>query len=339
MNHVAIDLGGRKSRICVLASNGKPVSEATVATRELGVLLSAMPASRVVMETCAESRGVARWAKNAGHDVRVIHAAAARTLGIGARGIKTDTRDARALATASCRVDLAGVHIRSEQARERQVALGMRAALVSARTQLINTVRAVLRVELIAPVRCTPETFAVKMTEVAEKLTAVSRLAMQTQLRAIGELSAAIRQADKHIKLLAENDPMCRLLMSMPGVAHKTSLCMAAIVDTTARFHSAKAFTSYIGATPGEASSSERTRRTSITKAGSSMMRSYLTQSAWCLWRTRPDEPVVLWARAIAHRRGTKVAMMALVRKIAGVLFAMMRDSTPYQPHRAVSAM
>jgi hypothetical protein len=41
------------------------------------------------------------------------------------------------------------------------------------------------------------------------------------------------------------------------------------------------------------------------------------------------------WAHAIAERRNRQIAAVALARKIAGILFALWRDGTSYQPRRA----
>ncbi|MGH7388544.1 MAG: hypothetical protein ACREM3_03705 [Candidatus Rokuibacteriota bacterium] len=41
------------------------------------------------------------------------------------------------------------------------------------------------------------------------------------------------------------------------------------------------------------------------------------------------------WALGIAARRGKKIAVVALARRWAGILFAMLRDGTHYEPRRA----
>ena len=300
MHHVAIDLGGRKSQVCIYSADGTRVSEGPVPTRKLREFFATQPQSRVVMETCAESRTVAVWAKHAGHDVRVIHAASARILGVGARGIKTDIRDARALATASCRVDLVGVHVRSNTARDYQVVLGARAGLVASRTQLINQVLSVFRGELIDVGPKTSRTLVKRVTPLVEQLSELMRPAVQGLLDAIDAINVSVAKADSQIKELVESNEDCVRLMSVPGVGPLTSLCTVAVLDGPERFRCAKAFTSYIGATPGESSSSGRVHRTALTKAGSSLLRNYLTQAAWCIWRTQTLTPIWRWARGIA---------------------------------------
>jgi len=44
------------------------------------------------------------------------------------------------------------------------------------------------------------------------------------------------------------------------------------------------------------------------------------------------------WAERIASRRVKKTAVMALARKLAGILFAMRRDGTAYTPPQLVQA-
>lgn len=55
MNHVAVDLGSRKSQYCVRSADGQVVQEAKVATRALKGVFAQMEKSRVVLETCSEA--------------------------------------------------------------------------------------------------------------------------------------------------------------------------------------------------------------------------------------------------------------------------------------------
>ena len=89
---------------------------------------------------------------------------------------------------------------------------------------------------------------------------------------------------------------------------------------------------SYLGLTPGENSSSERSHRTGITKAGATDLRFALVQGAWTLMRSKPNEPMSAWALAIAARRNKQVAVVALARKLVGLLWAMWRRERDYRP-------
>jgi hypothetical protein len=104
MNHVAIDLGGRESQICVRAGDGQVLQEERRPTLGLQKYLAKLEPAKVVVETCAEAFMVAEWARSAGHHVTVVPASLVRALGVGSRGIKNDVRDARNLSEASCRM-------------------------------------------------------------------------------------------------------------------------------------------------------------------------------------------------------------------------------------------
>jgi transposase len=331
MEHVAIDLGGRESQICVRAQDGTIVEERRWKTGELGRYLKRRPASRVVLETCAEAFSVADEAQAQGHEVRVVPATLAPALGVGERGTKTDTRDARKLSEVSTRIDLPSVHVPSSEARERKRLCGARDSLVQARTQLINHVRGALRTERVRIRPGKTETFVKRVQDscrsVPGHLTAV--------LTAIEQLSEHIAALDKQVAQTAENDATCQLLMTMPGVGPVTALRFVATVDERKRFESAHKLEAYLGLAPGEDSSSDRKRRTGITKAGPTAMRWTLVQAAWAARRAKGKHPMLLWAQAIELRRGKRVAAIALARKMAGILYAMWRDRLPYDAHRA----
>jgi hypothetical protein len=55
MEHLAIDLGGKESQICVRSSDGQIVEERRCRTAALPAYLATRPRSRVVVETCSEA--------------------------------------------------------------------------------------------------------------------------------------------------------------------------------------------------------------------------------------------------------------------------------------------
>ena len=64
-----------------------------------------------------------------------------------------------------------------------------------------------------------------------------------------------------------------------------------------------------------------------------------LVQAGWRVWRSRrPEtEPLRQWTRSIADRRGKKVAVVALARRLARILFGMWRDETDFAAEAARS--
>jgi transposase len=338
MQHVAIDLGGKESQICVRSPDGQIIEERKVQTGKLDKLFEQLPHSRIIVETCAEAFKVADQALAHEHEVKVVPALLVRSLGVGARGIKTDRRDAQILSEVSCRIDLPSVHVPSELARQRRMMCTAREQLVASRTALINCVRGWSRTVLLKIASCEPSVFTQRVRTASLKTPDGTPAFVERLLVCIETLNAQIADADKELKQLAEEDPICQRLMSVPGVGPVTSMRFVSAIDENSRFSSAHAVQAFLGLTPGEHSSSERKQRTGITKAGPASVRRTLVQASWNLRRARPHDPISQWAMQIELRRGKFVATVAVARKLAGILFAMWRDGTRYEPQRQKTA-
>lgn len=332
MDHVAIDLGSRESQVCVRAADGEILEERRVGTRSLGKYLAGRPKSRVVVEACAEAFSVADAALAAGHETVVVPASLAPALGVGERGIKNDVRDARNLSETSCRMrKLPQVHVPKQISRDRKAMCGMREGLVQARTKLVNTVRGWTRPQGMGVIRSgAPSTFPSRVSEHVSKRGGKVPKYVELVLKAIEALNAQIEAAEQLLEEMAATDPTCQLLMTAPGVGPTTAVRFTAAIDSVERFPNAHKLESYLGLTPGEDSSSQRKRKTAITKAGPSKVRWVLVQAAWAARRYYKDDPIVLWSKEVQERRGKHVAVMALARRLAGVLYAMWRDGRPY---------
>ena len=141
--------------------------------------------------------------------------------------MKNDVRDTRNLSEASCRMArLPSVHIPTMAARERKSLCGMREALVGARTQLINTVRGWMRGQGVGAVKKgATDTYPHRAREhyLTRSGSAVPGF-VERQLQVIEALTLQLVEADKELSALAESDPDCRLLMSMPGVGPVTAV-------------------------------------------------------------------------------------------------------------------
>lgn len=335
MNHVAIDLGSKESQVCIRQADGTIVVEKKHPTRKLGEWMQRWEPSCVILETTSEAFRVADAARAAGHEVRVVPATLVRQLGVGERGIKTDQRDARKLSEVSCRIDLPSVHIPSQSARELRSLIRSRELLVATRTKTVNHVRGWLRTQLGKIRSGGTTTFPDRVRARANESEQTIPDHIEQILVVIDALNKQVEAATRQVKRLASENAVCRRLMTIPGVGAITAVTYFAALDDISRFEHAYRAQSYLGLTPGESSSSERERRTSITKAGSTSVRRTLIQAAWTAWLRAPNEPMVRWAKQIADRRGKFIAIVALARKLAGVMFAIWRDDTTYRAAQA----
>ncbi len=339
MEHIGIDLGAVHSHFVMRSETGEICSRGKVRTTQLPAWLKQQEKSHVVMEACTQSPTIARFAIAAGHETKVIPGHLVRALGVGARGIKTDDRDAEVLCAASVRSpDLPSVHLRSEQSRSRRGLLSARATLVELRKQIALKVKSWLRGQLLSVRgRAHSEHFAHAVRTVALSHPDGLPWEIELLLETYVHLCNQVDQLDACLIEISQKDATCRLLMSVPGVGPHISLAFMTHVDDPFRFASADELSSYLALSPGEQTTGGKIVRTRTLKAGPSHLKGLLVQAAWSMWRSRPNDPVVLWARKIADKRGNKIAIVALARKIATILWSMWKHERIYDPARASS--
>jgi transposase len=135
---------------------------------------------------------------------------------------------------------------------------------------------------------------------------------------------------------MVENDVRVKRLTTLPSIGPITASAFVAALDDVSRFTGAGQVSSYLGLVPREYSSGERQYRGRILRSAHPQVQPLLVQAAWRLSRSSAPNTAGLrtWALAITRRRGKKVAMVALARRLARILFAMWRDESDYQAQR-----
>ncbi len=135
---------------------------------------------------------------------------------------------------------------------------------------------------------------------------------------------------EKKIKGLATANPVCDLLMTMPGVGPVVSLTFLSAVDDPGQFRRSKDIGPWVGLTPGRDQSGERDVTGRITKAGDVGLRTALYQAATVMLNGGRSNWLKAWALRLAALRGKKRATVALARRIGVVLHRMMVDATVF---------
>jgi transposase len=108
------------------------------------------------------------------------------------------------------------------------------------------------------------------------------------------------------------------------------ALTFRAVIDDVQRFARADQGSAAIGVVPREDSSAERRHRGHITKAGPRELRTLLVQAAWVCWRSTGRAGLRAWVERLAARRGRRVAVVALARRLSRILYALWRDGTTF---------
>jgi transposase len=333
MEYGAIDLHTKHSQIRIVKETGEEVLADRVATRPeaLREIFGARAPMRVLLETGTESEWVAQLLEQCGHEVVVADPNYAPMYGERTRRVKTDKRDVAALAEANRRGLYRPAHRTSAAQRAVRRQLQTRDALIQIRTRMINVIRTQVRSTGERLPSGSAETVARRVRGLS--LSAEVAAAIAPLLTVLDQVAPVITAADEALTATAAADPIVQRLRTAPGVGPVTGLHYRATLDRVERFRDAGAVTAYFGVIPREQSSGERRQRGGITKAGPSRARAALVQASWAIWRAKsgPAKPLSDWAHQLAARRGKKVAVVALARRLARILFAMWRDGRDFE--------
>jgi transposase len=333
MRNVALDLGARRIDFCEIR-DGVIVQRATVSSiakleRWLG---PNTPPAVVAFEACREGWHVAGVLDSWGHQPVMVDTTRSKQLGIGQHGRKSDRIDTEALAHALEERRIPQAHLLSPQRRELRFQLGVRRALVETRAGFVSSVREIVRARGHRIPSCATEAFVGHVTGV--KLDEGTRQLIEPLCEVLRTLEAKLVEVDLKLEQLCAGEEF-RLLATAPGVALVVSAAFVSVVDEARRFRSAHHLESYLGLVPGEDSSGGKRRLGSISKQGNTYLRAMLVQAAWHVLRhPAPDDPLSSWAQQVSQRRGKRIAVVAVARRLAGILWAMWRTRSVYDPAR-----
>lgn len=332
MRSVGLDLGARHIAYCEVAS-GSVLRRGSL--RRLSELRSIVgpdtEPARVAFEACREGWHVHDMISSWGHEPLMVDTTRVKQLGVGQHGRKRDDIDAEAIALALDSKRLPLAYVLSPERRTLRARLSVRSELVEMRARQITVIRGLARAKGVAIASSATPAFLTHLEKapLAEETRMLIAPLVET-LRAADKQIAAV---DEELAALGKADPTICLCATAPGVALVVAATFVSTIDDANRFRDAHSVASYLGLVPGERTTGGKQKLGAITKRGNAQARCMLVQAAWHILRAgSKDDPLHRWGMHIATKRGKKIASVALARRLAGVLWAMWRDGTVYDP-------
>lgn len=330
MRIIALDLGGKKICYCELRQ-GEVIRRLTVSEVHSleHVLGHEQPTARVAIEACREAWFVHDLLVEWGNEVVLVDTTRSRQLGIGQHGRKTDRIDAETLARALESGRIPAAHVLSPKRRELRRVLSVRRALVETRAQLVTTIRGLVREQGQRIPGCHSTSFVMRVRE--QHLEPPIAALIEPLLGLVQGIETQLQSTESQLAALCEKEPVVAALTTVSGVGTVVAACFVSVLDDAHRFARAHQVQSYLGLVPSEDSSGGKRRLGAISKRGNSYVRALLVQAAWSIIRSNDKaNPLVLWTKQVSERRGKRIAVIALARRLVGVLWAMWRDGTVY---------
>ena len=344
---VGLDVSQRSTSICVLDGRGQVVLEGQAKTDpfEIGRYLQKRLEGplKLGMETGSLAAWLYHGLRKMGLDIVVMDAVHAHRA-LSLKRHKTDRNDAHGLAE-MLRLGaewMKIVHVKEKASQELRVQLAARARLVKQRVDLENELCGLLKPFglIVARGSVGADTFRKR---VVDALSHAQDMGLQlkpllTPLLEVHRLLARhIAEADQRLEAVANAEPVCRRLMSVPGVGPVTALSFRAAIDEPTRFKHASDVGVYLGLTPRRHQSGEQDFHGRISKRGDTVTRLHLVQAATVLLiSVKRWSALKAWGVRLANRIGFNKAKVAVARKLATVMFRIWRDQSEFRWGKAV---
>jgi transposase len=218
----------------------------------------------------------------------------------------------------------------AQQAGDRQLTT-LRAILTKKRTAVLNSLHKILRKHNLEQ-ECPTKKFQTQKVRrwLAElPLPEMDRLEMDLLLPQWELIDSQMKTVEAKLAERAMVDEQAKLLESVPGISHYSAVAIASRIGDIGRFPRADSLANYFGLTPSCRNSGEATQRLgSITKRGSQLVRYLLNQAATHVLRF--DGTMRNWFKRIKRRRGAKIARVAVMRRLATILWHMLKKQQKY---------
>ena len=159
-------------------------------------------------------------------------------------------------------------------------------------------------------------------------------LAMTTDplLEILATMLREFTRLTKQVLVIVRDEPVCRRLMSTPGVGALTALAFRATIDQPERFKKSWVVGAHLGSAPQRYQSGEMDIQGRVSRCGDELARSALYEAAHSLLiRSRKWSALRAWGMQIATRRGMARARVAVARKLATILHRMWIDGADFQ--------
>ncbi|HIO96419.1 MAG TPA: IS110 family transposase [Leucothrix sp.] len=330
INRVAIDLAKNVFQVCALNIHNKVLFNKKLSRKKFIEFMVQLPISTIYMEACYSAHYWGRTLKEMGHTPFLIPAQHVTPF---VRGNKNDNNDALAIAEAANRPGIRFVPIKTVQQQEIMAMHRLRTRLVKSRTQVSNQARGLLSdFGIIFPLGTKAFIGAIISLQDDERLSPAFRQLMLDMRIEFGEISNRINLIEEQLKAYIQETNHCAIVSSVPGIGIINASAIVASIDKGQAFKNPREFAVWLGLTPRQYASGDKSRLGGITKRGDRYLRTQLIHAARAAkkWSRKRDDQLSLWIRQLEARVGTHKATVAIAHKLARIIWVLLQKQQPF---------
>lgn len=332
MFDAGLDLHATHITACVLDANGKVHKRFELKDIDQVIArLKQLPKFEVCFEA---STGYGRYYetfKKIASRVVVAHPGLLRLIFRSKR--KNDRADAQKLAKLLYVGEVPEVHVPKADVRAWRETITFRKKLISKRTQTKNGLRCLLRTLGIKP----PTEFGLwtkrglawlKSLTFEQPLHSVRR---EMLLDELADHERHIQTLEQGLEKFSVNNPAIDLLRTIPGVGLRTAEAVVAFIDDPHRFADGKKLGAYFGLVPSQDQSGRSNKLGHITKEGSPVVRTMLTEAVWQAVRRSPTVRAYCDRISRGEQDRKKIAVIATAHYLVRTMWAMLKRGTVWR--------
>jgi transposase len=219
-------------------------------------------------------------------------------------------------------------------AQVRQLA-NFRQHLITQRTRVINKIKGIINKHNMAQDAPTENYAAQKFSRriKAVQLPVVDRLEVNMNVQSWELYDQQIAEVEAELVKRAETSKAKMAdvyrLKAIPGISAMGAITLLSRIGDIKRFKNPDSLANYFGLTPGCHNTAGKHRAGGITKRGNAVARQVLNFAV--IHVVRKDPAMKEWHKKIKKRRGAKTARVAVMRRLATIIWHVLRWGKPYQ--------
>lgn len=329
-----LDVSLEETAICIVDEAGHIVREARSASEPDALVAffgaCGLEMERVGLEACSLTAWLHAGLTEAGLAAICIETRQAKAA-MGAMPNKTDRNDARGIAQIMRTGWYRAVHVKSPSCRSWRALLTARRMLVNKRRDVENGVRALLREAGLKVGTPSRRDFPARVRELTGDNPVLAELG-QSLLSVIEVIDKEVVRLTRRALDEVKAEPICRRLMTVPGIGPLTALAFRATIDQPGRFRKSRDVGAHLGLTPRRYQSGQTDVQGRISRCGDELARTALYEAAHSLLiRSSKWSALRAWGLSVAKRRGMARARVAVARKLAVILHRMWADGSEFR--------
>ena len=153
------------------------------------------------------------------------------------------------------------------------------------------------------------------------------------------QIGQQIKAIENDLDRFNEQNLACQILLSIPGIGPINASAFIASIDHGQAFKNPKAFAVWLGLTPRQTASGERSRSSGITKRGDQTLRTQLIHGARTMlrWARKRDDLFSRWIKQLVARVGVNKAVVAIAHRLARLIWILLQKNEKFQCQVAAS--